>query len=347
MKNKEFVKPAVLVLQFRKEFWSFPFFLGVFWMSSLDFVAFDFETANANRASACQIGMAIVKDGVIRETKSWFINPEEEFSYHCMRVHGIHEGVVRHAPKWMEVWPEIRSHFDEVPFLVAHNASFDASVLEALSRKYKYRYKEKEVCCTLKLSRHLWPKLPNHRLPSVIDHIGISDQLMHHEAESDAIACANIFLFAMQSGGMDWVLSRGFPVKGIAIDRLHPNTKETRSAPDVAHASKRGCIVVREKQILNHTFSGKRFCCTGVTVGISRESIRQAVLNRGGHFHCSAVKKLDYLIIPDRGKDFPFPSKKRNVVEGRITNGDPVSIMTESEFLREACLDEDEIQDRV
>ena len=37
----------------------------------LDFVAIDFETANASRASACAVGLAVVEDGVVTAQDSW------------------------------------------------------------------------------------------------------------------------------------------------------------------------------------------------------------------------------------------------------------------------------------
>lgn len=43
----------------------------------MDFVAFDFETANNDRSSICAAGLAVVKDRRIIETKYWLVRPSE------------------------------------------------------------------------------------------------------------------------------------------------------------------------------------------------------------------------------------------------------------------------------
>mgnify|MGYP002271330952 CR=1 FL=1 len=40
-------------------------------MENLDFVAIDLETATSHRNSICEIGIAIVKNSKIIESKSW------------------------------------------------------------------------------------------------------------------------------------------------------------------------------------------------------------------------------------------------------------------------------------
>jgi len=51
--------------------------------------------------------------------------------------------------------------------------------------------------CTMKLARHLWGLHPT-KLPDVSRHLGIT--LNHHNAQSDAMACAKIVLKASKEG---------------------------------------------------------------------------------------------------------------------------------------------------
>ena len=55
------------------------------------FCALDVETANTDRASICQIGISIWKDGA--EIRKWssYINPKASFDRVCINVHGIRE----------------------------------------------------------------------------------------------------------------------------------------------------------------------------------------------------------------------------------------------------------------
>ena len=42
----------------------------------MEFVALDFETANADMSSICQIGLVYFKDGAIQKEWKTYINPE-------------------------------------------------------------------------------------------------------------------------------------------------------------------------------------------------------------------------------------------------------------------------------
>ena len=52
--------------------------------------------------------------------------------------------------------------------------------------------------CSVKLARVAWPQLERHKLDHVAAHFGIP--LNHHDALSDARACAEITVRAFQSG---------------------------------------------------------------------------------------------------------------------------------------------------
>jgi len=54
--------------------------------------------------------------------------------------------------------------------------------------------------CTVTMSRRVWPHLPDHKLSTVSRHCGI--ELVHHEAASDAAACASIALSCLGEVGM-------------------------------------------------------------------------------------------------------------------------------------------------
>ncbi|MFM8397182.1 MAG: exonuclease domain-containing protein, partial [Pirellula sp.] len=89
----------------------------------------DFETANHQPNSACQLGIAIVEPWKIIREKRWMIRPQRlYFSPRCVAVHGITAKDVLNAPTWDEIWPEV-CQWIEGSVMVAHNAGFDANVL--------------------------------------------------------------------------------------------------------------------------------------------------------------------------------------------------------------------------
>ena len=83
-------------------------------------------------------------------------------------------------------------------FLAAHNASFDRSVLNACCASARLTVPEIPFLCTVKLSRSTWDLYPT-KLPDVCRHLGLS--LKHHDAASDAEACAKIILAARDATG--------------------------------------------------------------------------------------------------------------------------------------------------
>lgn len=80
-------------------------------------------------------------------------------------------------------------------FIAAHNASFDAGVLRACCEQAGLRPPSQPFVCTVQVARRAWNLRPT-KLPDVCRHLGLP--LRHHDALSDAEACANIVLAAAQ-----------------------------------------------------------------------------------------------------------------------------------------------------
>lgn len=92
----------------------------------MDFITIDFETANFQRNSACEIGLTFVKDNQITETKSWLIRPKiNHFEPMNVSIHGITAADVWEQPRFDELWKSELKGLLENQFLIAHNASFD------------------------------------------------------------------------------------------------------------------------------------------------------------------------------------------------------------------------------
>ncbi len=165
-----------------------------FWEYSVNFTAFDFETANEKRASPCSCGIAVVRDGKIVEVKHWLIRPKE-LRFHSMNVmiHGITESMVRHAPEFDIVWPEIFRHMSDT-IMVAHNASFDMSVLRQTAALYGMTLPPMKFACTRVIAKHVWPTLPSYQLGDLARRLRLT--FKHHQADEDARACAEIGLEA-------------------------------------------------------------------------------------------------------------------------------------------------------
>ena len=97
-----------------------------------NFVAIDFETANASRSSVCSVGLVIVRDGIITDKIYELIKPEPNYyNYWNTRVHGLTNEDTDNSRVFPEVWDNIASKIEGLP-LVAHNSPFDSSCLRAV-----------------------------------------------------------------------------------------------------------------------------------------------------------------------------------------------------------------------
>lgn len=162
-----------------------------------NFIAMDFETANSNRDSACSLGLVRVENSKIVSKEVRLINPQTYFQSFCVAVHGLTENDVKDAPTFDEVWQDLTPMLKGAEFLVAHNASFDKSVLYKSCKRYNITPPVHNFTCSIKAAKSFC-KLPSYKLNNVCNHLDI--ELNHHEALSDALACAQIMIRAFEQG---------------------------------------------------------------------------------------------------------------------------------------------------
>ena len=160
------------------------------------FAAIDFETADYGRDSACAVALVKVeRDRIVDRVYSLIRPPRSEFVFSYL--HGITWDMVRDAPTFGDMWPPLDRWLAGVEFLAAHNASFDRGVLEACCRAAGLPVPPHRFECTVQMARQVFGIYPT-RLDRVCGVLGIP--LVHHRADSDAEACAQIVLAARKAG---------------------------------------------------------------------------------------------------------------------------------------------------
>jgi DNA polymerase-3 subunit epsilon len=157
----------------------------------MNFISIDFETANKKRSSICSIGIATVENGKIIEKKHILVKPYPNYyDPSLVQIHGINYEDTESCKSFDQQWRKLRKYFHNKT-VVAHNASFDLSALRAALDSYNLNYPNLKYHCTLALCREIL-ELDANRLCDIADYYKI--KLNHHNAESDAIACAKIAL---------------------------------------------------------------------------------------------------------------------------------------------------------
>jgi DNA polymerase-3 subunit epsilon len=133
-----------------------------------------------------------VEGGRIVRQEARLIRPPRDqfvFSY----IHGITWDDVVDQPAFGEVWAGLAEMVRGARFLAAHNAPFDRAVLRTCCQAAGIDPPELPFQCTVRLARRRWGIRPT-TLPNVCRWLNID--LEHHDALSDARACAEILLAA-------------------------------------------------------------------------------------------------------------------------------------------------------
>jgi DNA polymerase-3 subunit epsilon len=161
----------------------------------MNFIAIDFETASRGRDSACSIGIVkVVNNEIVEKVVHLIQPPSREFLF--THIHGLTWDDVADAPTFGDLWPKLEPLFAGADFIAAHNASFDEGVLEALCERFGFQAPNLPYKCTVQMARKTWALFPT-KLSDVCRHLDI--ELNHHEALSDALACARIVIAASES----------------------------------------------------------------------------------------------------------------------------------------------------
>lgn len=218
-----------------------------------DFVALDFETANENFASICQVGIVVFVNGLPVESFSSLINPKTYFAGINVSIHGINEEKVKGAPTFREVHAKIASYLTGK--VVISHSTFDRSVLrqaeaaendedvmidraifalQAEDDDAEYDEAVNAAEATVKLTpiecqwldttrvvRRTWTEFAysGYGLGNMCDVLDI--KIRHHDAAQDALATGLVLLHAIAKTGVtltEWLTKAHNP--------FCPNTKQ-------------------------------------------------------------------------------------------------------------------------
>ena len=162
---------------------------------SLDdtYVVFDLETTgfSPKNDSIIEIGAVKIKNGVIIDNFSEFVNPRRAIPYKITELTGITEDMVRDAQSIHDVLPRFIDFIGD-SVVVAHNASFDCSFIAKNCNDMGLEFSP-TVVDTVQVCRFLYPELKSVKLNIVAKYLGVKLE-SHHRAVDDAKATADILV---------------------------------------------------------------------------------------------------------------------------------------------------------
>ena len=167
----------------------------------MNFIALDVETANADMASICQIGIAKYAEGKLVEEWSSLIDPEDYFDLINVSIHGITEDDVIGCPTFPEAF-DIIDQFLNNTICVSHT-HFDRVSISRAIENYGLKEINTEWLDSARVARRTWGECAwsGYGLANVCNIIGY--EFKHHDALEDAKASAQVVLAAIEVTGLN------------------------------------------------------------------------------------------------------------------------------------------------
>lgn len=163
-------------------------------LRSLEYAVVDVETTGGSAANGDRVTefAAVVLDGegrVIEEFQE-LVNPERSIPPFITRLTNITDAMVRDAPLFADIAPEVRRLLTGRVF-VAHNVAFDWRFVSHELERATGTPCEGPRLCTVRLARRLVPEVRSRSLGSLSEFFGIENEA-RHRALGDAKATVEL-----------------------------------------------------------------------------------------------------------------------------------------------------------
>lgn len=289
----------------------------------MDFIAIDVETANADMASICQIGLAKYENGILSDEWKTYVDPEDYFDNFNVSIHGIDESVVKGAPKFPELADTLRSYLEGA--VVVCHTHFDRVAMNQAAQQYGISTIKCIWLDSARVARRTWKECAwkGYGLYNVCQILGYD--FKHHDALEDAKASAHILLSARDKSGID--------IAGW-LNRVRQPIDPTMSSS--------GSAIKREGNP-EGAFYGEVLVFTGA-LEIPRREAADLAATIGFQVESGVTKKTTLLVVGDQdvkklaGHE---RSSKHRKAEKLIENGILIRIVKESDFKELAKLSDE------
>jgi len=181
----------------------------------MDFVAIDVETANADMASICQIGVAGFEAGQVVSAWVTYVDPEDWFDPYNVAIHGINEDTVAAAPTLPELAIPLLDRLHGT--VVVSHTHFDRVSLQQAFTVHELELPTLTWLDSARVARRAWEQC-RYRGYGLADVCSIINyDFVHHDALEDAKAAGQVLLAAQEVTGLsveDWLVHVGWTLDG-------------------------------------------------------------------------------------------------------------------------------------
>lgn len=151
-------------------------------------------TGSVENGRITEVGFIRVEKNEVVDEFVQLLNPNQFIPYHIQDLTGIVNEMVADKPEFSDITDRITEITDNAVF-AAHNVWFDFTFIQQSMQRSGLQYC-RDLLCTVKLSRELFPQQSSHSLDAVINQHDITCN-ERHRAYADAQAI-KIFLAELQ-----------------------------------------------------------------------------------------------------------------------------------------------------
>ena len=197
-------------------------------LNDVAFAVVDVETTGGSSAQGHRImdvAVVEVRNGAVVDEWRTLVNPGRAVAPFVEALTGIRTHMLRAAPYFDHVAPELQSRLEGRVF-VAHNAAFDWRFVSSELNQALGEVPDVTRLCTVKMVRALLPSLRRRNLDAVSAHFGVPIQ-ERHRAYGDALATARVLIRLLDEAGAQGIVD----LEALG-DRLRRRRRRPRGTPD-------------------------------------------------------------------------------------------------------------------
>ena len=276
----------------------------------MNYTVLDVESANADYASICQIGLVIVQDGAVAAKESILVDPDDYFDGFNTSIHGISAEHVAGAPCFSDVHAILAPRLKGS--IVVHHGPFDRVAFARACERDGLDPMGVQWLDNQRVVRRAWDQFSKsgYALANLAKVFGIESQ--HHDALHDALATNEVFRRALadtNTTAADWL-------------SLVTKSLPTTSKPISGDGNPEG------------PFSGEIIVFTG-ELNIPRSEAAEIAKMLGFRVEDGVTKRTTVLCagVQDRTKIGGYDkSSKHRKAESLATSGQDIRILSEDDF---------------